>query len=162
METYTEEEEVSRLCKSSKIRKLGKCLRLHGFIELQECISRKTLAESAGWKKFRAASRLARTLFLSGRQGVRRRTCCVQHACVLRGSPFRQLLRNLPSNDKAWYESPRTEGQRRWQRRRVRHVSSEAGAGGRCGIIGDLAHGYLLCEVGGCAQRALAGPSRRY
>lgn len=62
----TEEELVSSQCKSPKIRKLGKCLLLRGFTELQECISRKLLAESAGWK-CRAAVGLATVVFLSGR-----------------------------------------------------------------------------------------------
>lgn len=66
MGIYTEEL-VSSQRKSPKIRKLGKCLLLRGFTELQECISRKMLAESAGWKKFRAALGLATMAFLSGR-----------------------------------------------------------------------------------------------
>lgn len=62
-----EEEEVSRLCKSPKIRKLGKCLRLHGFIELQECISRKMLAVS--WmEEVQGGLAACQHVFLSARQ----------------------------------------------------------------------------------------------
>lgn len=48
---------VSPPCKIPKIRKLGQPVPLHGFIELQECISGNRPAESAGWNKFRAALR---------------------------------------------------------------------------------------------------------
>lgn len=59
------------------------------------------------------------------------RMCCSPCTCVLCGSFFRQLLRNLPNNDKAWYESPGTKGQRRWQKMWLRHSILEAGVWGR-------------------------------
>ena len=81
MEIYIEEG-VSLQCKSCKIRKLGKCLPLYGFVGLQECILRKRPEESTGWNKFRVASQLAWMVFL----GARGRCACV---CVYACAPVR-------------------------------------------------------------------------
>lgn len=140
MGIHTEEELVSPQRESPKIRKLGECLLLRGFTELQECISRKMLAESAGWKSCRAAWRLARMVISEwdGRECVCMRTCGSPCPCVLCGGSCRQLLRKLPDNNKTWHESPGTEGQRRWQKMRCRLVILEAGVWGR-----QMPHSYL-------------------
>lgn len=45
-------EGISPLPKSCKIQKLGKGWLRPGSLEVQECMSRKSLAEPAGWSKF--------------------------------------------------------------------------------------------------------------
>lgn len=60
--------------------------------------------------------------------GVHVRPCSGSHTrCVLCGSSLRQLLRNLPHSGKTWNDSPRTERQRRLQKRRPNQVVLEAG-----------------------------------
>lgn len=134
----------SHLCvKAVKLESWASVLLPYGFVKLQACISRKTLAESTGWNKFWAALQPVCVVFLGGRVGVPVCACPpvlqVTHMLCPFWQLFAQLLGYLPNSDKTWYVlSPGTERQRGLQKMRLNWMVLEAGVWDT-----EVPHSYL-------------------